>query len=503
MKSVAVIGAGVTGLTAAFRLKQKGIPVTVYEASGRAGGVIQSIRKDGYLAECGPNTCLETSPKITELIADLGLTNRRCYTESNATARYLVRGGKPIEMPDSPAGFFKTPLFSARAKTNLLIEPLIRRSASDTEESVGDFVKRRLGQEFLDYAINPLVAGIYAGNPAKLSVKHAFPKLHALEQKYGSLILGQIFGARHRKHRKEVSKQDAKKFSFDEGLQVLTDELSARLSAEIKLQTPVVAIEQTLTGWKVTAKGQGSEETTEHSAVLFVAPVYALANIRFKTFSPFTTVPLTRVEYPPITSVVLGFRRADVQHSCSGFGVLIPEVDSFNVLGVIFSSALFPNRAPKDHVTLTCYVGGSRNPKLALQDNATLRGAVLGDLQRLLGVKGAPTFEHYFHYAKAIPQYNVGYGQIKQLMSDIEKAAPGFFFAGHYRDGIALSDSIVAGDNIAERLAEFVSEYGGGDAVVTNRSGLTGNSRTKVIPIRLAERSLSPLSSNFSETGNH
>ncbi len=458
MNSVAIIGAGITGLTAAFRLKQKGIPIAVYEAGNRPGGVIQSIRQNGYLAECGPNTCLETSPKVTDLIRDAGLESRKRYTDPNAEARYLVRGGKPISMPASAAGFFATSLFSPGAKLRLFREPFVRRSDSNVEESVAEFVIRRLGHEFLDYAINPLVAGVYAGDPAKLSVKHAFPKLHALEQKYGSLIKGQFLGARERKRSGEVSKQNAKKFSFDEGLQVLTDGLAAKLGTDLHLRTSVTAVERTGDSWTVTTKSEAGETQREHSAVLYVAPAYKFKDITFKTDGAVDSMPLAEVYYPPVTSIVMGFRREDVEHPCSGFGALIPEVEGFNILGVIFSSSLFPDRAPQGHLTLTCYVGGCRNPKLALEDKNKLREFVLKDLNRLLGVKGTPTFEHYFVYPKAIPQYVVGYGKVKETMNRIESASPGFFFAGHYRDGISLADSIISGDNIAEKIRAFLSQ---------------------------------------------
>jgi oxygen-dependent protoporphyrinogen oxidase len=458
MKTVAIIGGGITGLTAAFRLAQKKIPVTVYEADARVGGVIQSTRQNGYLAECGPNSILETSPEVTALVRDLDLEQRKLYGDPRAENRYIVRGGKPVLMPSAGLGFFKTPLFSARAKARLCAEPFIRRAPADCEENLEQFVLRRLGREFLDYAINPFVAGVYAGNPARLSVKEAFPKLHALEQKYGSLILGKFLGARERKKRGEVSKQNAKKFSFDEGLQVLTDTLRAKLGDAIELQSPVTEIERTTDGWKLKYRSHGSEEEREHEAVLFTAPAHKLADIKLETDAQFDLSSLEKIDYPPVASIVFGFRREDVAHPCRGFGALVPEMEKLNILGVIFSSALFPNRAPNGHITLTCYVGGSRNPQLSLADKSTLRRLALEDLKKLLGVRGEPTFEHYFVHRKAIPQYEVGYSKKRELMNEIETRAHGFFFAGHFRDGIALSDSIVSGHNAAEKISKFLFE---------------------------------------------
>jgi oxygen-dependent protoporphyrinogen oxidase len=223
MKPVAIIGGGMTGLTAAFYLKQRGVPVRLFEAAPRVGGAVQSVRHGGYLAEFGPNSILETSPLISDLVRDLGLASRRVYSDPSAENRYVVRDKKPVAVPSSAGGLLTTPLFSFPAKLRVLAEPFIMPAPAGTEESIAQFVRRRLGQEFLDYAIDPMVAGVYAGDPHLLSVSQAFPKLYALEQRYHSLFLGQFLGARERKRRGEVSKQDAKKFSFDNGLQEIID----------------------------------------------------------------------------------------------------------------------------------------------------------------------------------------------------------------------------------------------------------------------------------------
>ncbi|HEY5910088.1 MAG TPA: protoporphyrinogen oxidase [Verrucomicrobiae bacterium] len=456
LNSVAVIGGGITGLTAAFYLKKRGIPVTLYESSGRVGGVIQSLRRDGYLAEFGPNTILETSPKIGQLIRDAGLQSRRRDPDPKAEARYVVRYQRPIEMPGSPLGFFTTKLFTAKAKWAVLCEPFVPPRRDGKEESVAEFVLRRLGQEFLDHAIDALVAGVYAGDPYKLSVPQAFPKLAQLEARYGSLIKGQILGARERKKRGEVAKDRAAKVSFDEGLQVLPETLAEYLADSLRLNTAVLGLAPAQHGWTIHLRENGTDAQVEHAAVLYAGTAYRLAELEWQGPAPLSLAPFAEIRYPPVASVVLGFRREDVAHPCQGFGMLIPRVEGFKILGTIFSSSLFPNRAPAGHLTLTSYVGGERYPELASLPPDQLFKLTCEDLRVLLGVRGQPTFQHSVFYPRAIPQYAMGYGRYRELMNAIETKAPGFFLAGHYRDGISLSDSIVSGCNVADRIHAYL-----------------------------------------------
>jgi oxygen-dependent protoporphyrinogen oxidase len=457
MKSVAVIGAGITGLTAGFCLRRKGFDVTVYEAGSRAGGVIQSLRADGFLAEFGPNTILETSPRIGQLIGEAGLAARRLNPDPKAGARYVVRYRQPIAMPGSPLGFFTTRLFSARAKLAVLREPFVPARRDGREESIAEFVRRRLGQEFLDHAIDALVAGVYAGDPEKLSVPHAFPKLGQLEARYGSLIKGQIFGAKDRRQRGEVAKDRAPKFSFDEGLQVLPDTLRSLLGNAVRLNASVGSLAPAESGWKLTLREPGQETEAVHDSVIYAGTAFGLSRLKLEAPGVPDAAMFSEIRYPPVASVVLGFRREDVTHPCEGFGMLIPRIEGFKILGTIFSSSLFPNRAPAGHLLLTSYVGGERYPELALLPADELVKLTCKDLSVLLGVKGQPVFQHVVCYPRAIPQYNVGYGRYREAMNEIERRGPGLFLAGHYRDGVSLSDSIVSGCKVADRAAEFLA----------------------------------------------
>jgi len=441
-KHVAIIGAGITGLTAAFELQQRGVDCTVYEASDRVGGVIRTIQEDGFLVECGPNSILDTHPNLGKMIARLGIEGNKLEPQPAAINRFIVRDGQPIALPTSPPALFNSKAFSTKAKLRLLREPFIT-SKSNESESLADFVLRRLGREFLDYAINPFVGGVYAGDPAKLSTALAFPKLYALEQEYGSLIKGAIKGAKDRKKRKEVASKDARMFTFDDGMEVLPKQLAAKLGDAVKLNSPVAGFQRLDNGqWRINGE--------EYSDVLLAIPAHTMPKLE----APFDLSPFADIYYPPVASLSIGFSENQFTHPLNGFGVLIPKVEKRYSLGALFPSSTFTGRAPSGMTLLTVFIGGSMSPEKALQDEEEMLANTLKDLEDLLGLSGGPEYKRLSVYPQAIPQYVVGYERFLNHMKQIETDHPGIHFAGHYRDGISVANSILSGIAVAEQISE-------------------------------------------------
>lgn len=459
MAAVAVVGAGIAGLTAAYRLKRRGLRVVVYEASDRAGGVIRTERRDGYLAELGPNSLSVGGGAVAELFTQLGLDPSRMEARREAKKRYIVRKGKLVALPTSPSQLLTTRLLSNGAKLAVFGEPMIEAGDSPMEESVATFVRRRFNQEVVDYVANPFVAGIYAGDPEQLSARHALPRLHGLEHTHGSVMkaLGQMVRA----GRGPGGPPGPALASFTAGLQEIPDALARELRPELRFRAPVTQIRSGPKGWTVSAAYQPAEL---YDAVVYAAPAHCADDVDLGFEAGDRVKTLASIEYPTVTVLALGFRREDVAHKLDGFGFLVPEVERRNVLGVLFSSTLFPGRAPEGHVLLTAFVGGVRNPDLANADPGTLTARVVDDLRLLLGVRGEPTFRAFHLWPKAIPQYVLSYGRFKEIMDDAERRNPGLTLTGSYREGVALGDVITAAGQAADRIAAQIEAREGAAA---------------------------------------
>src|SRR3972149_4634915 len=278
-KKIVVIGAGISGLTTSYLLNKGGYDVTVLEKKDAVGGSIDTVVEAGYLFDRGPNSGLETHPLIAQIVNELGLQDEMIYANKEANKRYILRDGKLHALPMNPQGLIKTKLFSTKAKFRLLAEPFIGRSNDGYYQSIAQFVERRLGEEFLDYAINPFVAGVYAGSPEDLSVKSAFPKLYDLEEKYGGLIVGTVKSIRERKKRAEISKQSAKMFSFKSGMRIFPKTISASLGEKVLLETEVTSITKLDTGYRIKYSQEKEINSIDCDIVISTIPAYAAANL--------------------------------------------------------------------------------------------------------------------------------------------------------------------------------------------------------------------------------
>jgi oxygen-dependent protoporphyrinogen oxidase len=448
---VVVVGAGLSGLTVAFRLARQGVDVRLIEPAPRPGGVIGSVRRDGALYEIGPNSGLDTTPLVNELLAAAGIAGERLDASAAAARRYILRDGAMSALPTSPPALFGTRLFSIRAKLALLREPFIAPAPADAEETVAQFVRRRLGAEFLDYAIEPFVAGIYAGDPEELSVPAAFPRLFALEQKYGSLIRGQIKGARERKQSAEKAKNAAASFSFRNGMQTLTDALAHGLSIECGARAEGLRRDG---GFVLEcARGAGRFELRAPAVVLAV-PAYAAAPI-VERLSAQAAAALRSIVYPPVATVASCYRRADVTHPLDGFGFLAPKKEAPPILGCLFSSSMFDGRADPSQVLLTTFVGGVRSAALAMKAEEEIAIDVAAALQRYLGAQ-RPLWQVVTRWPQAIPQYTLGHLQRIAAVERAEAAHPGLHLCANWRGGVSVADCIKSAHAKAEAVFEFL-----------------------------------------------
>ncbi len=451
-KKIIILGAGISGLTTAFLLFKKGFDVTVIEKKNEVGGSIESINDKGYIFDRGPNSGLETSPVISEIVNDLDLKDQFVYADKLGNKRYILKNGKLHALPMSPPAFLKTNLFSIPAKLRLMAEPFIGKSKDGYYQSVAEFVKRRLGQEFLDYAINPFVAGVYAGNPEELSVKSAFPKLYALEEKYGGLIVGTIRSIRERKRSSEKSKQSAKMFSFKDGMQVLPKTIAEKLGAKVFLSSEVNSIENSGEQYKVNFTTNEKQYSLITDVLISTLPAYVAAGL-FKDWDATLAEHLNKIYYPPVLVLYLGYDKKDIGQPLDGFGYLIPSKEKKSYLGAIWSSVIFPNRAPEGKASFTLFIGGSRNPKALKTDIKSLVEKVRSEFEATMHINKKPVYHSYKFWQNAIPQYNIGYIEHENYFDEFEKKNPGIILSGNYRGGISIGDCIKNGDEVAKAIS--------------------------------------------------
>ena len=412
-------------MTTAFLLKRKGFAATLFEKSETVGGNIQTIECDGFTIEQGPNSLLK-SPRLIDLVRLLNLENEVVAADEAAKKRYILSGGRLEAMG---AKSFVNGYFSLKTIFSLICEPFVR-SKSPKNESVAEFVTRRISAEFLDKAIDPFVSGVYAGDPKNLSMRSAFPRLFEMERDFGSLIMGTI--------RRKVEKPDPnfpRTFSFHGGLKTLVDALAAEIGDGIKLSSPVDEIEETGER-KFRVNGE------EFDAVVVSTPSFVAAEL-IKSRDANLAKLLSEVNYPQVAVVVTGFKAEKIKKELDGFGFLIPSKENRPILGTLFHSAVFPERAPEGFQLLMTFVGGVRSGvKLDGKADDELKALVVEQLQYILGVTGEPDFVHIKRWKRAIPQYRVGYEKVTEAVADFERQHPGIYFCSNFYRGISIGDCV-------------------------------------------------------------
>ena len=454
-KKVVIIGAGISGLTSAYLLHKDGFDVTVLEEKDKVGGSIETVVENGFLFDRGPNSALETTPIIAQLVEELNLQDQFVYANKRGNKRYILRNNELHALPMSPPAFIKSKLFSGKAKRRMLAEPFIGKSTDGYYQSVAEFVTRRLGKEFLDYAINPFVVGVYAGNPEDLSIKSAFPKLYALEEDYGGLLVGTIRSIRKRKKRKEKSKQSAKMISFKDGMQILPKAIQNFLGDRVKLSSPVISVKKTAEGkYGVTYKEGDRRFTLLTDVVISTVPAFKAGEL-FGHFDEKLKKHFNAIYYPPVLVIYLAYNREDVGHPLDGFGFLIPSKENKSFLGAIWSSVIFPNRADDDKAAFTLFVGGSRNPSFVDKVEDVVIKKAKKEFEEIMKINSEPVYITKRFWSRAIPQYTIGYVEHENYFDHFEKDNKGIILSGNYRGGISVGDCITNSEVVVNKVKKL------------------------------------------------
>lgn len=447
MKNIAIIGAGLTGLTTAFYLKKHGFDVTIYEKENRCGGVINTHHEHGFVYESGPNTGVLGNPEIAELFEDLKINDLLEIADNKAKKRMIWKGKKWNALPSGPISAITTPLFTFSDKINVLLEPF-RKKGDNPHESLSDMVTRRLGKSFLNYAIDPFIGGIYAGDPAKLIPKYALPKLYQLEQNYGSFIKGAI--AKKKEIKTDRDKKATKDvFSVKGGLGNLVKELVMAIGLEnIFINTNSIKIEKEDNSYIV------NDDVYDY--LITTCPAIALPDLlAFADKKEIET--LTNVNYAPTAQVIMGYSKWDGD-DVMAFGGLVPSIEKRNVLGILYTSSFFKNRAPKGGVLLSTFLGGTRNKQLLDLSEEEIIDIAQKEIDLMLHPKNnKPTFTRVFKHTYAIPQYELSSKERFEMISKMEEKYQGLIIGGNIANGIGMADRVKQAKGISDRIKNYES----------------------------------------------
>lgn len=442
--TVAILGGGISGLTLAWQLQKAGVAYDLFEADATPGGCLRSVHHPaGYLIETGPNS-LQLSDELLALLTELGLNEEIEDAAAVSKHRYVLRDGRYQELPGSPPTLLTNGFFSLKGKLNILREFLRPARPVDPQETVADFFRRRFGPEIVDYAVNPFISGIYAGDPEQLLVHKTFGKVAALEQEHGSVLRGLAKAGGGAGRRRIVT--------LRKGIQTLTDALAAQLTHRHTGQA-VQAIFRTSGGRYQVQTSAGLNGGFAYDAVVLALPAYAAAPLLQPLF-PEAAAALAAVYYPPMAAIYTAYQRADVGHALNGFGALNPKIEQPYAAGSIWTSSIFPGRAPAGQVLFTTFVGGVQYEEQARQPEAAQKAAVHAELSRLYNVReGAqPLWQFRYFWPQAIPQFDQRIGPAHAAADVLQ--AQGIWSVANWRGGVGVPDCIRHALQVAGELAK-------------------------------------------------
>jgi oxygen-dependent protoporphyrinogen oxidase len=447
-----VVGGGISGLSAAYGLRRQGAKVLLIESADRVGGAIHSVRTaDGYTLDCGPNTVTSKDAALWQHFANLGIMDERMAAERSGGRRFILLGGKPELIPNTPAGLVMTPLLSTGAKLRVLAEPLIPRTHLP-DESVSAFFARRVGRQLADRMVDPFVSGVYAGDPKGTSIKAAFPSIWEAEQRGGSIVRGMIMGRKSAPKKPKGERPKSVLFNFAGGLAAWPQAVARALGSDnVWLNSRARSLRQHEGDWELTVDRGGQTELVSVGMVVLAVPAYVVADL-VAEIDAAAAKALRAIPYPPMAVVHLGYKREAISHPLDGFGVLCPSGEGRKVLGILWSSTLFASSAPAGHVLTTTFVGGARIPETTRQSDADVIAMVVREHEQILGARGVPAMTHITRWNQAIPQYTAGHAQRMAALDQLESAHPGLFLLGNYRDGLSVEKCWDKGIALGERV---------------------------------------------------
>ena len=451
-----IVGAGISGLTTAFALRKAGIDARIVDGASRPGGLIQSMRRDGYLVECGPQS-FSGNASLTSICRDLEILDRRILADSKAP-RFVLINGALEKVPLGP-GLLVSPLMGGGTRTALFRDVFGRSEAPDSDESVASFIRRKFSPTLLDRLVGPFVSGIYAGDPEKLSLRAAFPILYEAEQTSGSVLRGLLKVMKARKAKRgPLPREKPTLQTFREGNDTLVRALAEKLGAYLSLEAEVISIRPLDPGrepktprFRVGLHTPSGEEFLETERLVLAVPTDRAGKLLAPLGRAFES-QLRTVDYSGVAVVSLGYRKEDVGHPLDGFGFLVPRSSGLTVLGTVWNSSLFPGRAPGHHVLLTSFVGGATNPDAAKQPADQLVALVHREIKPLMQLREGPVFSNVSVWPRALPQYNLGHTARMAAINNCRADFPGLYLTGNYLNGPAIGACVEQALKVADEI---------------------------------------------------